>query len=233
MPYSSGGAHRTQGRTAVQHSDADDVMSQIPLLGGWSGARGRIQAEQDAAAGDANRQYWDSLNAPTADDLRGDPALRQAQLQALGQMQEWSRGGLTQADRGMLDASRGRDEQASSAQREALTQQAQARGVGGSGLDFAMQQQATQQGQQQSSDREATAMASAQQRALQAAQQSAQIGSATRQQDASDVQGSFDDAATRAAGATGQYAGDASTRQQGRDRQQDSDDSLLGFLGNL
>jgi hypothetical protein len=231
--YSSGGGHSTQRRAPVQASDYDTTSAAIPLWGGWSGARGRIQAEEDARAADANRGYWDELNAPTADALRGDPALRDAQMGALDQMAEWGQGGLTGADRGMLDASRRRDEQAASAQRQAMTQQAQARGIGGSGLDFAMQQSADQQGQQRSSDREAEMMGSAQQRALTAIQQQGQMGSRIREQDASDITSSFDAAATRAAGATNQYSGDTSTRQQGRDRQEAQDESLLGFLGSL
>lgn len=233
MPYQSGGDYRQRGRTQTQYSEADEVMSQIPLLGGWSGARGRIQGAEDAAAADANRAYWDEINAPSVEDLRGDPTLRQAQMDALDQMAEWSRGGLTGADRATMESARGRDSQQAQAQRMALEQQAQARGIGGSGLDFAMRQQADQGAQQRSSDRDAQMMAAAQQRALQATQQRAQLGSQTRQQDASDVTGAFDSATTRAAGATGQYSGDASTRQRGRDRQQESDDSLLGFLGSL
>lgn len=248
MPYDSGGGHRTPRRAPYQPSDYDEVSSQIPLWGDWSGARGRIQAGEDASAEDQNRAYWDSLNAPTADQLTAQydysPEGLAAQRQALSQMQEWGRGGITSADRAMMDAGRARDEQSTSAQRQALMQQAQARGMGGSGAELASQMSANQQGQMQSSDREATAMASAQQRALQAVQQSGQMGTQMRAQgqheterqadaNVAGVQGAFDNAATRAAGATGQYSQDASTRQQARDRQQESDDSLLGFLGSL
>jgi hypothetical protein len=233
MPYESGRTgHQTVTTRRAANYNGDDVMAQIPLLGAWSGARGRQQAEQDAQAAEQNRAYWNELNPPGVDDLREGPG-RDAELSALDQMSEWGSGGLTSADRGMLDASRRRDEQAASAQRQAIARDANARGVGGGGLDFAMQQQADQRGQQQSSDREAQLMSSAQDRALQAIQQQGQMGSQLRQQDSGDVQGSFDNATTIAAGATNQYAGDAQTRQQGRDRQQDSDDSLLGFLGSL
>lgn len=242
MPYESGGGHRTARRGPQQTSESDQIMAQIPLLGGWSGARGRIQHEEDLRAEDANRAYWDELNAPSAEQLTADYDTRgaDAQMAALDQMAEWGRGGLTATDRAMMDTARARDEQASSAQRLALQQQAQARGMGGSGFDLASQLGADQAQQTRSSDRQTQMMAAAQQRALQAIQQSGQLGAQVRQGDqreaeqgADAVQGAFDAASTRAAGATNQYSADGAARQQGRDRQQDSDDSLLGFLGSL
>lgn len=247
-PYRSGGGHRTPVHGYQAPSEYDRISADIPLWGAWSGARGRIQAAEDLSAAEQNRAYWDELVAPTADQLTAqydyDPSSRDAEAQALRQMQEWSRGGLTSADRGMMDVTRGRDEQSTSAQREALMQQSQARGMGGSGADLASQMSANQQGQQQSSDREAQMMASAQQRQLAATQQAGSLASqmrgegqheTERQADANvaGIQGAFDAASTRAAGATNQYSGDAATRQQGRDRQQSDDDSLLGFLSEI
>ena len=47
--YDSGGSRHTTSTTRrAANYNGDDVMAQIPLLGGWSGARGREQAEQDA-----------------------------------------------------------------------------------------------------------------------------------------------------------------------------------------
>lgn len=233
MPgYSSGGGYRAPNYTGGV-SDYDQVSSQIPIWGWLDGSRGRVQSDEDRRAEDRNRAYWDELRAPSADQLRGDPMLRDAQLSALDRMSEWGNGGLTDADRSMLEASRGRDMQAARASREALQQQAQARGIGGSGLDFAMQQQANEGAAQRSSDRESQMMATAQDRALRATQQQAQIGSGVREQDSGDVQTAFDAASTRAAGATGQYGTDTSARQRARDRQQQADDSLAGFVEGL
>lgn len=250
-PYrASGGYSADSEEPAYRYETPYDIVSdQIPLWNQLSGASGRMQSHQDQRTADRNRTYWDELNAGTPEDWTADYQYDatqglDAQRAALSQMQEWGRGGLTSADRAMMETGRERDQQASSAQRLALQQQAQARGVGGSGLDYAAQLGATQQGQQQSSDRSTQMMATAQQRALQAMQQSGQLGSQMRgqmqheQERTADgaVEGrqqAFDNAATRAAGATGQYSTDASARQSARDRQQEGNDSILGAIAGL
>lgn len=213
--------------------DTDDVMAQIPLLGSWSGARGRQQAYQDALAADANRGYWNALALPSAEQLDSQQG-RDAESQALAQMAQWSGGQITGADRAQLEASRSRDTQAARASQQATMQQAQARGVGGSGLDFVTRQQAAQGAQQQSSDAESQALAMAQQRGLAASQQLGSMGSRLRQEELQGpLQQTYENQVTRAAGATGQYGTDNDNAQRRRDRQGESDDSLLGFLSEL
>jgi len=240
MPFDRNGNYYvgdTASSTAYGSSQAqrssDDIVSQIPLLGSWSGARGRQQAYQDAAAADANRGYWNALALPSADQLDSQQG-RDAESQALAQMAQWSGGQLTGADRGQLEASRSRDTQAARASQQATMQQAQARGVGGSGLDFVTRQQAAQGAQQQSSDAEAQALAMAQQRGLAATQQLGSMGSRLREEELQGpLQQTYENQTTRAAGATGQYGTDNENAQRRRDRQQSSDDSLLGFLSEL
>lgn len=234
MPYDANGQYHADNQAGLARpNDEDSFWSQVPLLGQWGGSQGRMQAYQDAQRADANRGYWDSLSAPTAGQLDSRQG-RDAESQALSQMQQWSSGAVTDADRAQLEASRSRDAQASGAAQRSLMQQAQARGVGGGGLDFATRQQASQQGQQQSSDAESQALAMAQQRGLAATQQSAQIGSTMRDEAAHGaLQQSYEDQTQRSAGATGQYGTDANALQAGRDRRQQSDNSLLGFLSEL
>lgn len=238
MPYDRNGQWVTSTSPddtyATHHvADADQILARIPLIGGLSGSQGRIDAAQNAIAADQNRAYWDSLTAPTADqltpDYQWDNTGRDAQMAALGQLQEWGRGGLTGADRGMLETTRRRDAQASRGQRGALMQQAQARGVGGSGLDYATQMAANQAGQTQASDAETQMMAQAQQRALSATGASAALGGQIRQGDAHQTeleaegqtdatQQAYQDQMQRAAGATQQYSTDSSSRDSARQR---------------
>lgn len=75
-----------------------------------------------------------------------DPLLRSAQMSALAKMSGLAETGLSQADQ--ADMSRARDQAAQMARgnTEAALQNAQARGVGGSGMEFAMREMASQGG---------------------------------------------------------------------------------------
>jgi hypothetical protein len=221
------------GSTADQQSPNSfdtDYGQYIPL--DLAGSNGRIQAQRDARTADTNRSYWDTLRTPSASQLDSTEG-QQAQRQALMQMQQWGQGGLTATDRSALESTRGRDMQASGAAQRGLMQQAQARGIGGSGLDFASRQMAAQSGQQQSSDAESQMLQGAQQRALQAMGASAQLGGQMRDQAGQGAQRAFEDQSSRAAGATGQYGTDAQTTQAQRDRRRQSDTSLYGFLASI
>jgi len=215
-------------------SDTDQTLSQIPIVSWLTGAKGRVDAEHAAASANANRGYWNNLAPPTADDLMGGQEGQDAQSAALQQLQAWGSGGLTGTDRAGLESIRGRDAQASGAQQRALMQQAQARGVGGGGLDYATRQQASQAGQQQASDAEAQMLQGAQQRALQATQAQGQLGGQVRQQNAQAVQGAYEGQTQRAAGATGQYGTDVGNRFNQSQSDQNRQAGLIsGLLSDL
>lgn len=117
-------------------------------------------------------------------NISTDPSLRNAQIEALNSLQDISAsGGLTAMDRaklGQIQTELGNQERGS---REAIMQNAQARGVAGSGLELAQQlmnqQGSAMRGSQQGMD----VAAQAQQRALEAIQQAGQLGGNIRQQD--------------------------------------------------
>ncbi len=242
MTYDPGG----HGGEEAFDLERPEGLSNIPVLGGlldWiSGEGGRRDARNAAGLEERNRRMALSLTAPTADQLTpqyGHEGL-DAQRAALSQMQEWGRGGLTDTDRGMMEATRRRDEQGARSQASAIQQQSQARGMGGSGMDLASQQQASQLGQQQSSDRETSMLASAQARALQAMQQSGQLGGQIRQQGQHEAeavpdatQGAWDAATQRAALVTGQYAGDQARREREGQRRDQQASSLASAVGGL
>lgn len=231
--YRSGGGH-TGGRTGgYQLTDYDRASADIPLWSWLSGAGARRDQLAAANAADTNRAYWDSLNSPSADQLMGPGEDRDAQMDALNQLQQWGNGGLTGTDRRMMESQRTRDSQATGAAQRSIQQQAQARGVGGSGLDYGTQMQAVQQGQQHTSDAESQMMASAQNRALAATQAQGNLAGDIRTQDVGATQQAFQDAATRAAGATGQYSSDSGTANSLRQQRMQEDQGVLGFLGTV
>lgn len=231
--YQSGGAHQGGQQGGYRLTDYDRSSADVPIWNWLSGAGARADRLGAANESDANRAYWDALRAPTADQLMGPAEDRDAQTQALRQMQQWAPGTLTGADRRMLESTRGRDSQASGAAQRSISQQAQARGVGGSGLDYGAQLAASQQGQQQASDAESQAMQSAQQRGMQATQQMGQQAGALREQDVNATQQAYEDAAQRAAGATGQYSTDVGSRNARAQRDQQRDQGIISALGAL
>ena len=256
--YYSAGGHSSQPTGNYELTDYDRTSADMPIWNWLSGAGARRDQLQAAREADANRAYWDSLRPPSADMLSVDyqsadydTSDRDAQLQALSQLQDWSRGGLTGADRQGLESQRLRSAQASRSQREALAQSAAARGMGGSGLDFAMQQQANQSGQQQASDAESQMLQGAQQRQIAATQASAALASGMRGQmeheteyntgianqqqnaDRDAIQQAYENMMNRAAGATQQYSTDAGRSAGNADRRDRETESGLGFIGGI
>jgi len=98
--------------------------------------------------------------------------------EALRQLQQLSgQQGLSRADQAMIDAQQRQVSQQARSSREAQMQQAQARGMGSSGLAFMSAQQADEAGADRSADMRAQMMMGAQQRALQAMQAYGSLGS--------------------------------------------------------
>ena len=109
---------------------------------------------------------------------------RSAQATALGQIQNIaSQGGLTTADRARLQDIRNQEAIAEKGQRESILQNAQSRGVAGSGLEMAQQLAAQQGGATRAASRDLGVADLAQQRALAAIQGSANVGANLQGQD--------------------------------------------------
>lgn len=112
------------------------------------------------------------------------PEFMAAQRQALQGMQEVVGGrGITEADRAVLNQIAAEEANRERASREAILQGAQARGVGGSGLELAAQLQAQQESATRSAARNADVAQAAQQRYLQALAQTGEMGSQFGQQE--------------------------------------------------
>lgn len=106
------------------------------------------------------------------DDVTTDPRLKEAQMGALSQLQDiGSSGGMTLADKSNLNQISVDEATKAKGQRDAIIQNAQARGLGGSGLDLMAQLQNEQSAASNKSSRDLSVAGTAQQRALDALMQ--------------------------------------------------------------
>lgn len=116
-------------------------------------------------------------------DIQTNPALRQAQMDALASMQEIGEGGLTASDKAALSGIQSQEQTASRGAREAIIADAQAKGMGGSGLELMAQLKNQQDASTRQSQRDLDVAGMAQDRALQAIQAAGQMGGNIQQQD--------------------------------------------------
>lgn len=118
------------------------------------------------------------------ENVSTDPRLRESQLKALSGVEEIVNGqGLTAADRANINKVQSENARAERGSREAILQNAQQRGVGGSGLEIAAQLQNSQESAQRNADAGLEISKQAQQRALEALNQQASMSGNLRSQD--------------------------------------------------
>lgn len=236
MPYNAETDVATGQANTPSYDRLDDyykASAGTPIWGWLSGADAAVSQAHGEDAAAQNRAYWDRLRAPGEGDLMGPTEDRDAQLQALNQLGQFSTGQLTGVDQQNLAMQRSRDEQQGAAQAGAIQQQANARGVGGSGLEFASQLANSQAQQGRSSDAETQMLGAAQQRGLQASGALASAAGNLRSQDVNATQQSFEDAAQRAAGATGQYSTDVGAQRSREQQNAQQNQNELNGLGQL
>lgn len=153
----------------------------------------RIQLQQEVLKGRYTPAEAQAIlqQRSEMDAIQVDPRLREAQLSALTGLQDVAQsGGLTTADRGMLQAAAQEAGSYERGQREAILQNAQQRGVAGSGLELLSKMQAQQSGADRMSNEAFKTAALAQQRKMDALAQSGALGGQIRGQDfgqASDI----------------------------------------------
>lgn len=117
-------------------------------------------------------QQQSSLNGITL-----DPKLQQAQMDALSGLQDISQNkGLTDMDKAQLAQIQSGEDIAARGKREAITQNAQQRGLGGSGIELLSQMQNQQDSANRKSARDTDVAGMAQQRALAALQSAGTLG---------------------------------------------------------
>lgn len=121
-------------------------------------------------------QFYEQ-NPTELSNITLDPQFQQAQLDALNSLQDISSsGGMTTADKANLGQIASDEASQQRGAREAILQNAQARGVGGSGLELLSQMQNQQDSATRQSQRDLDVAGMAQQRALQALQAAGSLG---------------------------------------------------------
>lgn len=135
------------------------------------------------SAGELNAGDY-TLGPSAREQISIDPRYKEAQIQALAQLQDVGQsGGLTTADKAALQQVAENASTRERGQREAIAQQAMARGLGGSGMELA-QKLIAQQGAAQGAAQEGRDVAQmAQARALEALQGAGELGGRIRSQE--------------------------------------------------
>ena len=119
--------------------------------------------------------------ASLASGIQTDPALLQAQQDALASLQEIGQNGMTQMDRAKLAQIQREEQTAGRGAREAILADAQAKGMGGSGLNLMAQLKNQQDQATRQSIRDTDVAGMAQERALQALQGAGSLGGQMQQ----------------------------------------------------
>jgi len=124
------------------------------------------------------------MGSSAMEDISTDPRLKQAQLDALTSLQGISdSGGLQLTDRANLEKLLGQAATSDKGRRDAVTQNMQERGMGGSGLELAAKLASAQDASMQQNQAATNTAAQAQQNALQALQQGGALAGDIRGQD--------------------------------------------------
>jgi len=145
----------------------------------------RIQLAEAVNAGEMTPEDAETffLEQTAQENVSTDPRLREAQMNALSSLQDVSQGGLTAGDRGDLQRIQGESQAAEKGQRDAILQNAQARGVSGSGMELASQMMAQQGAASRASQQGFDVAKQAQNRALEAMMAGGQMSGQMRGQD--------------------------------------------------
>lgn len=123
------------------------------------------------------------LQASQVGQIQEDPALKQAQMEALGTLGQVSRGGLQAGDRAAYNELRAQTQRDAEANRQAVLQRMQAQGMGGSGASLIAQLGAGQAAADTASSQGDRLAAQAAQNALNAINQRAGLAGSVRGQD--------------------------------------------------
>lgn len=165
-----GGAYGGMGGGGTDPNTWNDWSADIPVLRGLLGQ----SADEEAMRTDRSMALWNDLGnwAPAVDDLTARYE-REAMigpgadsLMARDALREWSEGGLTAADRAMMEDARRNTGRAARADREATMSAMNARGMGGSGAELAGLLSAGEGAADRNASMDATMMGAAQQRQI-------------------------------------------------------------------
>lgn len=169
-------ASKFAGKAADQFSQLGAAPTQEQLAALVQGyvQQGKLSPEQAQAY----------LADPTSmTSISTDPALKDAQMNALKSLQDLSEGGLSAQDQADLSRIQTQEQTKARGAREAVLQNAAERGAGGSGLELLNQMKANQDAATNASQRDLDVAGAAQQRALQALAQGGSLAGNIQSQD--------------------------------------------------
>lgn len=156
--------------SGMELPDVSDMQIQLEQM-----VQQGVLSPEDAQAALANQSDMNNISL--------DPNLRKAQMDALGGLQDVSKDGLTDQDEANLSKIQNQENSAARGSREAILQNAQARGLGGSGLELMSQMKNQQDAATRTSQRDMDIAGSAQDRALQALISAGNMGGSIENQD--------------------------------------------------
>ncbi len=144
-----------------------------------------IELERMVSAGEITPEFAEilKLESNAYKDIYVDPRFKAQQLESLDAMKELSETGMTAQDRADLARIAQEEAIAERGQREALIQQAQMKGISGSGLDLAQQIANQQAGATRRSSRDTEIAGIAGDRRIAALQQAGQMAGSLRSQE--------------------------------------------------
>lgn len=165
-----------QAMEAMKNVDIPTLQALTPLLTQYHNA-GMLSADMEATFTDP-----DSLMNKVA----ADPRLKDAQMSALSRMSGQAHGGLNMQDKAALDQIMRNNATAEHGTEQAILQNMQERGQGGSGAELAARLSASQNSANRASEQGLQVGATATQRALEALANSGNMATQMRTQDVSE-----------------------------------------------
>lgn len=145
----------------------------------------QVQLDQEVNAGSLTPEQAEAqlLNSNAFNSIKTDPSLTGAAKQALTQLQQiGSQGGMTAIDKAQLQDITNQTNQLAQSRNASVMQDAQQRGIGGSGLELANTLSNEQNAANTASNAGTQVAANAQQRALQAIQSAGGLGQSLESQ---------------------------------------------------
>lgn len=179
------GAGHNQAAADHQKAAINQILAKLDAVGMPPDQSAALVLEQFQQAGILTPQLEQMVaeQSSALSKIKSDSGLRDTQMKALSQMSKYGKAGLTPEERAQMNQSRQSVQRDLEAKNQQITQEMQARGMGGAGQEMAQRLLASQAGADRASEEGDRISSLAQQRALQAIAQSSQMAGNLRQQD--------------------------------------------------
>lgn len=166
-----------------RYAQYNDYQNQLRDYNTKQGVYQFAQADYQGRANQARQQLYTSAAQNLNPNITQDPRLQQAQTNALSNLEQIGQQGFTRQDQDALNSAMFQSGLQERSEREAQLQQARARGMGGSGLEFASALEAQQGAANRNYNTAAQLGLQARQRALDAIVASGQLGQSMQGQE--------------------------------------------------